>query len=423
VWRKDGIKAGFTGCLVKDGMLFLIADTGNLFAFDAATGNELWTHNLGTVGKSAPVWADGKLYVTEVNGKVHILKPSREKCEQLSFVHLKAANGDGDDEIYASPAISNGKIVIVTRDRTICIGDPNAKITSSPAVAAAQESPAESEVALIQLRPYEVVVAPGQTQKFELQCFDKLGHLIKKVDPSLTAAPELAGLKVDGAKITAPVGDNDIAGTVSAKMGELAASARVRVFKGSKEWTWDFEKFTGVGVPPTWIRAFAKLKPAKLDNNTVMAVAGISDTTKGRPSHTVWLGSPTMKNYTIQADVRIKQQRRQLANIGVSANRYSFVIKGNQGQLQTYSWPPHLHNSKEVPFKIEADVWYTLKFKVDVRDGKAFLFGKAWKTGEKEPEAWTLEHVDPHPNESGSPGLCFYAITDCMYDNVKVTFQ
>ena len=423
VWRVDGIKAGFTGLLVKDGMLFVVTDTGNLFAFDTETGKQLWTHNLGTVGKSAPVWADGKLFVTEVNGKIHILKPSREGCESLSVVHLKAANGDGDDEIYASPAISNGRIVIVTRDRTICIGSPDAKITNGDSPTQPAEASADSEIALAQLRPYEVVVSPGQSQKFELFCFDKLGHFIKKVDPVLTAAPELVGLKVDGASVSAPQSGKDIAGTVSAKLGELTATARIRSFNASKDWSWDFEAFTGVAAPPTWVRAFAKLKPLKIENNTVMAIAGPSDKTKGRPSHTTWLGLPDMKNYTIQADVLIKGQGRQLANIGISANRYSLMIKGGQGKLQVYSWPPHLHNAKEVPFKVESNVWYTLKFKVDVRDGKAFIFGKAWKTSDAEPEAWTLEHVDPHPNESGSPGLCFYALTDCMYDNVKVTFE
>lgn len=423
VWRVDGVKAGFSGLLVKDGILYVVTDTGNLFAFDSETGKELWIHNLGTVGKSAPVWADGKLYVTEVNGKIHILRPSREKCESLSVVHLKAAHGTGDDEIYASPAISDGRIVIVTRDRTICIGDPNAKISLGEAPAQPAESPAGSDIALLQLRPYEVVIPPGGQQKFELYCFDALGHLINKIDPELTAAPELSGLKVDGASVVAPEPEQDIAGTVSAKAGELSATARIRVFRAAKEWSWDFEQFSGPAVPPTWIRAFAKLKPTKVGTNTVMAVAGISDKTRGRPSHTTYLGSPSMHDYTIQADVLMKEQRRQLPNIGVTANRYSFMIKGNQGRLQVSSWPPHLHNAKEVSFKTEPDVWYTLKFKVDVRDGQAMIFGKAWKTGEAEPDAWTLEHVDPHPNETGSPGLCFYAMTDCMFDNVKVTFQ
>jgi hypothetical protein len=210
---------------------------------------------------------------------------------------------------------------------------------------------------------------------------------------------------------------------VSAKLGELTATARIRVFPDPGAWSWDFETMTGPAVPPTWIRAFAKLKPAKTEQGTAMAITGTSASTKGRPSHAVWLGSPDMKNYTIQADVLIREQRRQLANIGISANRYIFMIKGNQGRLQVYSWPPHMHNAKEVPFKVEPDTWYTLKFTVEVRDGIAYLRGKAWPTGQPEPDSWNLEHVDPHPNESGSPALAWYALTDCMIDNVQVTFH
>ncbi|MCP4511301.1 MAG: PQQ-binding-like beta-propeller repeat protein, partial [Fuerstiella sp.] len=86
VWRIDGIKAGYTALIVKDGVLYVIADTGKLHAFDSKTGDELWEYSLGTVGKGSPIWADGKLYAMEVNGNIHILKPSREECESLSRV-------------------------------------------------------------------------------------------------------------------------------------------------------------------------------------------------------------------------------------------------------------------------------------------------------------------------------------------------
>ena len=122
VWREDGVKAGYTALLARDGMLFVVADIGNMICYDCETGKRLWEHDLGTVGKGSPVWADGKIYATEVNGHMHILKPTREGCESLSKVKLKSANeGVGDDEIYSSPAIANGRVYLVTRDRTICI--------------------------------------------------------------------------------------------------------------------------------------------------------------------------------------------------------------------------------------------------------------------------------------------------------------
>ena len=57
-----------TSLLVKDGILYVVADTGRMYAYDSKNGKELWTYNLGTVGKGSPVWADGKLYVMEVTG-------------------------------------------------------------------------------------------------------------------------------------------------------------------------------------------------------------------------------------------------------------------------------------------------------------------------------------------------------------------
>ncbi len=423
VWRVDGIKADYSSLLVKDDILYVVTDTGILFALDKGTGEKLWSQNCGTVGKGAPVWADGKIYLTEVNGNVWILKPSRTGCEVLSHVRLPAAKGTGDDEIYASFAISNGRVVLVTRDRTICLSNGEAPgIDESIVVATPDEGPADDKIAHVQLRPYEVIIPAGESVDYEVHCFDDRGRFIKKMDAELSINEGLEGLTIDGNTATAPVQAQDIAGTVAVTVGDIKATARIRVFNGTKEWAWDFEGFKGLQVPPTWSRAHVKAKPLDLDGNTVMAFGGIGNS-KGRPGHTVFLGHAKMKDYTIQADVRVTEQRRQLPNIGVTANRYEFLIKGNYNKVQIQSWQPHLRIAKDAPFKVAPNTWYTMKFKVRVEEGEAKLFGKIWPAGEAEPEAWTVEHVDPHPNESGSPGLTVYATTDCMFDNVKVTFE
>jgi outer membrane protein assembly factor BamB len=426
VWRVDGVKAGYTGLLVKDGILYVVTDTGNMLAFDSKKGDKLWEHDLGTVGKGSPVWADGKIYVTEVNGNIHILKADREGCETLSTVKLKAvAEGAGLDEIYASPAISNGRVVFVTRDRTICIGKPNATAQGGKPMPLAEETAATDEIASLQLRPYETVMQPGQSVDFEVHAFDKNGRFIKQVtDAKLTLADSLSGLKVEGMTVTAPESSSaSIAGNITATTGEMTVNARTRMFSTKSEWSWDFEGLKGVAVPPTWMRAHVKIKPVEVDGNTVMKAAGISSKTIGRPSHTVFLGTEDMNNYTIQADVFMTEKRRQMPNIGVTANRYTFMILGNVGKLSMRTWQPHLRLGAEQKYRSDPDVWYTIKFQVKVTDGKANLYGKVWKRDEAEPEEWTMTAEDPHPNESGSPGLFYYATTDCMFDNVKVTFD
>ena len=85
IWRADRVTAGFSSPIVHDGIVYLVDNSANLMAFDSATGKRFWEHNLGTVGKGSPVWADGKLYVTEVNGQFHIVQVSREAAKTLSY--------------------------------------------------------------------------------------------------------------------------------------------------------------------------------------------------------------------------------------------------------------------------------------------------------------------------------------------------
>ena len=421
VWRYDGLKAGYTGLLVKDGILYVVADTGNLYAFDSKTGDRLWEHNLGTVGKGSPVWADGKLYVMEVNGNVHILKPSRKGCESLSHVTLKATTVKGLDEIYASPAIAQGHVVFVTRDRTICIADKSKQFDAGVIPPLPEENPLEQKVDTVQLRPFETVLKPGEKVAYSLHKFDANGNLIGTAKPSLTVSDSLK-VDVDGDSIWADSASQDMAGTVSAEVDGITASARVRMFDTDPNWTWDFEGYKGVQVPPTWLRAHVKLKPVDLEGNTVMRFAGMGKG-KGRPSHMVFIGDPGMSDYTVSADVMMKEQKRQLPSIGLIANRYVFMIKGNNGKLAIQSWAPHLRMAKIIKYRSDPNVWYSMKMKVDISEDEAQVFGKVWKKGDAEPEEWTLTATDPHPNKTGSPGLYVYAQADCIFDNVVVDFK
>ena len=416
VWRIDDIKAGYTALLVKDGILYVVADTGNMHTFDSKTGEPLWTYNLGTVGKGSPVWADGKIYVMEVNGNVHIVRPSREKCEKISHVELQAANGNGMDEIYGSPAIADGRVFLVTRDRTICLADADKESTCDPIPPLPEERPAEDEIALIQLAPFETRVMGGGRIEYQLRAFDENGRFLKTLEPQLQPQEDLAGATVDGAKLI--FGENlpELAGHVIAKHGDLTATARVRAFP-KLPWKWDFEGLTGKEVPPTWVSAKGRLLPEEVDGSTVLR----KTVGRGRPSGYVWIGQPDMSGYTVQADVLMREEKRRLPSIGITAHRYNLILKGNTSKLAVQSWAPHLRMAQEVRYRSDPDVWYTIKVYVDIRDDVAHVLGKVWERGEDEPEAWTIDAVDPNPNFSGSPGLYVYALADCYFDNVIVT--
>jgi len=416
IWRVDDIKAGYTALLIKDGILYVVADTGKLYAFDSKTGEELWVHSIGTVGKGSPIWADGKIYVMEVNGNIHILKPGREKCETLSHVELNARVGRGFDEIYASPAVADGRVFFVTRDRTICIAKPNAKPQTEPVPPLPKEAEPDGKIAQLRLIPYETFINSGESVEYELLAYDKNGRFLKKLDPKLELGPGLNGAQVQGAKLKTPADAKTQAGVITVKHEGLTAQARLRVFS-VLPWKWDFEGYQGKQVPVTWINTFLKLAPEQIDGNTVLK----KSVGRGRPSVYFWLGTSDMKDYTVQADVFMKEQKRRLPSVGLTVNRYNFIVKGNNGKLSIQSWAPHLRMAKEMRYRSDPDVWYTMKMKVDVAEGVATVRGKIWKRGEEEPKEWTLEATDPHPNQNGSPGLYVYALAENYFDNVIVT--
>jgi hypothetical protein len=195
----------------------------------------------------------------------------------------------------------------------------------------------------------------------------------------------------------------------------LTATARVRTFP-QVPWKWDFEQFQGKASPATWINAFLKLQPEEVDGSVAMR----NSPGKARPSLYIWLGPSTMTGYEIQADVMLREQKRKLSSLGVTANRYNLILKGNNMKLSVQSWAPHLRMAKEIRFRSDPDVWYTMKLRVDIDDDGAHVKGKVWPRDEAEPAEWTIEQLDPHPNLNGSPGLYLYSLADGYFDNVVV---
>ncbi|HYL04836.1 MAG TPA: PQQ-binding-like beta-propeller repeat protein, partial [Thermoanaerobaculia bacterium] len=123
LWRNDELTATFASPLYHDGVLYVVDNAAALAALDAATGKILWRHKLGTIGKASPTWADGKLFVAEVNGRFHILKPSRTGVEVLDEERLQLADHSRAAEIYGAPAVAYGRIYFAAESGLYCLGD------------------------------------------------------------------------------------------------------------------------------------------------------------------------------------------------------------------------------------------------------------------------------------------------------------
>ena len=264
------------------------------------------------------------------------------------------------------------------------------------------------------IAPAEKLTA-GEPVEFSVIGFDVDGKQTGAVAPIEWTSAGLMGTLQDG-RFTPDKSAGAHAGTVTVTSGDMKATARVRVIP-SLPWTEDFETIELEKSPVHWIGATGKFFVREKDGNKVLVK---TPARVGLDRSNVFLGPSTMKNYQIQVDLMGTRNKRRLPDMGLIANRYTLDMQGRHQRLQIRSWASDLRMAKTIDFAWETDVWYTMKMMVETTDDKAIIRGKVWRSGEPEPEAWTITAEDPLPNREGSPGIYGYSPADIHYDNLKV---
>jgi outer membrane protein assembly factor BamB len=422
-WRVDELGAGFSSPLVHGGTLYVVDNSANLFAFDAKSGRQLWKHKLGTVGKGSPVWADGKLYVTELNGRFHILKPGPQGVETLDMDEITVQDTTEGPagryaELYGSPAIAYGRIYLSTEAGLFSLGDKSRPFKAEkgePVVLREEPAAQGATPAVLRVVPAEVLIRPGETARFTVRAFDAQGRALPAPPAAGWTLQGLAGQVSNGA--FTPEAGRPQAGKVVAKAGALEATARVRVIP-PLPWSYDFEAVEAGKTPPWWIGAGLKFPVKELDGGKVLSKPPVA---VGLDRSDVFLGPPALANYTVQADLRGAVKGRKRPDLGLINSGYHMDLMGNHQKIQLRGWASELRLEKSVPFPWEPDVWYTMKFRVDQQGDKALLRGKVWRRGEPEPQEWTITAEDPQPVRQGSPGIYGYSAAELYYDNLQVT--
>lgn len=420
VWKVDGFAAGYASPAYHDGILYHVDNSANLTAFDAETGEELWLHNIGIAQKASPIIVDGKIYVADVDGKFHILKMNgREEPEVLHVEEFKNPDGSAT-QINGSPAVANGRIYLLTTNDLYAIGDKNAAgSTPQSTNPVSNNAPAGATVAQVQVVPAEVILHPGASKKFVARTYDAKGRLIGESAAGWTLEGLDAEISSSG-ELT--VADDNVpqGGLLNATVNGVKGTARVSS-RPSIPFAEDFEAYDDKAVPPGWNATRGRFAVALLDGNKVLKKPS------GNPRSwrtTVFFGDPEASGYTIEADLLGAQRGRRKPDMGLVSHRYTLAIMGVRKKIMIRTWLSELIRfSAEVPFELEADVWYRMKMQVDVADdgGKATVRGKVWKKSEAEPDAWTIEAEDALPHTQGSPGIYGYSAADVFYDNIKVT--
>jgi outer membrane protein assembly factor BamB len=421
-WAVKGLEFVFSPPVLDGTRLYQIDGGSTLRAFDVESGKPLWDHRLGTAQKAPPVFADGKIYVGTDNGQFFIIRPHADKAEVLSEVELpnstnSCCGSEGTPEqVLAGAAVSRGRIYFVSSDAVYAIG---ARRATTPAAAAAPAAAASTPgaPAHVQVSPTELVLEPGQTVKLRARLFDDKGVFIRE-EKATWSLEGLRGTVTDGA-FTVAKDQVDQAGTIKATVGSLSGTARARVAR-SMPWTETFESYMDKDQPAGWVNmAAGRFLVTTLDGGKVLHKEP-NDTLFKRIR--VFVGPTSWSNYTFEADVRAAERRRQLGDIGITAQRYSLVLYGNSQKLKLEPWEPETTRTVTADFAWKPDAWYRLKLRVEnLANGQVRARGKAWPVGQAEPAAWMIDKTDPIGNREGAPGLFIDAQFGAHVDNMRVS--
>lgn len=415
-WVRYGWLGGFSSPVLDGERIYQIDNGANLAAFDAKTGRQLWLHNLGTIQKASPVLADGKLYVGTENGKFFIIRPSADGARVLDEDQLGTESSP--EAILASAAVADGRIYVVSDAALYAIGKRRREKSSVSARNQPERAPASAAVAHVQVVPTELILKEGEEVNFKARLFDDKGRLIREETNAGWTLEGIGGSIADGGRYVAPKTQKPQAGRVRAVVAGVSGAAFVRAFPPIP-WAEDFESLTTDATPPYWTGTTLKYLVRQRDSNRLLEKISGGSSLLSRAR--AYVGPSDLKDYTVEADVRAVERRRQMGDAGIIAQRYALVLYGNAQRLHLEPWQPETERTVTVPFEWVKDAWYRMKLRVEnLEGGRVRARGKVWPAGAPEPEAWTIERIDPKGNRRGTPGLFGNALNEVYFDNFKV---
>ena len=433
LWRDFEVMAGKGSPVELDGRLYCIDDRAKLLIYDIATGERIARKALGTAQRSTPLIADGKLYITTLNGRWYVLRPTDDGVEVVHRLRLSGHACDG------SPIAADGRIYIPTSKAMYCIGKTEGsevRVQGSEDLASGRREPAETtpdpnaDATHAQITPYDVLLLPGASQSYRVRLFDAKGKFIREADPTdVTCSVDGPGVITADGTYTAPPDNQHQVVLIKCRVGELEGTARVRIAP-PLPWNWNFD--TDDNVPLTWVggRVRYVLRDGPEGEGKIMVKRDVLPTPRdpknklGTRSR-LWMGPIDLADYTIGADVQLTEKDGKLPDVGLINSRYTMALQGASQEVRLYSWSTHDKRHQAVlPMELRAGIWYTMKIRVEQSGATAVVRGKVWPRGETEPTDWTIQMTDTVPNRHGSPGLFGNSKdTEIYLDNISVTLN
>jgi outer membrane protein assembly factor BamB len=113
-WEADEFLPEVASPLAVNGMLYVATNYGVLACYDAKSGEKLWSQEFGGSFYASPVFADGKVYITDMTGKTYIVKATRD--------YQLVGSPEIGEKAVCSPIFQDGKVYLRGMSNLYCIG-------------------------------------------------------------------------------------------------------------------------------------------------------------------------------------------------------------------------------------------------------------------------------------------------------------
>jgi len=421
-WKHLEVVAGYSEPVKVDDRIYWLDDRCKMWIFDAETGEIIMEQKafVGNRQRASLLYADHKIYVLSENGPWAIIEPTEDGFEVLSKGRIR------DGGFSASPIVADGRLYFPSTTTLYCVaseGSQQQQVLMAQTIG--DETPVSEypQATQLQIVPVESLVKPGEQVELSIMAYNAIGQRVelpKNIQLSVAGPGRLEGNTF--------IANDDVAHTgavITASSDSATGVARVRIVPPLP---WKFT-FDGLKEPPlSWVGARYRHVIRDVDGSP--ALTKVNTIPKGARS-LAWMGPSDLANYTMTADVRATRMSNQLPDIGLTSHGYALDLMGQSQQLQLRTWSAQLRllrgdKNSTVPFAWKEDVWYRIKFRVDIESeppaATALLRGKVWPRDEPEPEEWTVTTRDEAPNLNASPGLYGNAkVAEFFMDNIEVT--
>ncbi len=114
LWESNDFLSDVPSPVATDKYLILVTSFGTVVCYDPQTGNKYWEKEFNNSIYSSPVIAEGKVYLLDRTGLMHIFKADKE--------YLSLGEPALGEKSVCTPAFSNGRIYLRGDKNLYCIG-------------------------------------------------------------------------------------------------------------------------------------------------------------------------------------------------------------------------------------------------------------------------------------------------------------